>query len=81
MLHNEKNPLLALFEIKNCWCQDAEARDASGDPVKFRDPLATTWDITSAICRLFGWKQACTLFGQRAGTTTTMPFRRQLGMD
>jgi hypothetical protein len=32
--------------------------------VKFHDPLATAWDITGAMCCLFGWRRACTLFGQ-----------------
>ncbi len=64
MLPNEKDKLLALFESDRRWCQGAEARDAYGSPVKFHDPLATAWDITGAMCCLFGWKRACTLFGQ-----------------
>ena len=64
MLPDEKNRLLALFENDRRWCRDAEARDTYGNPVKFHDPLATAWDITGAICCLFGWKRACTLFGQ-----------------
>jgi hypothetical protein len=64
MLPNEKNQLLALFESEKCWCQDAEARDSSGDPVKYHDPFAPAWDITGAMCCLFGWRRARTLFGQ-----------------
>ena len=63
MLSDEKDKLLALFESDKRWCQEAEARDAFGSPVKFHDPLATAWDITGAMCCLFGWKRAYTLFG------------------
>ena len=64
MLSKEKHKLLDFFHCGDRWCQDAEARDASGNPVKFHDPLATAWDITGALCCLFGWKRASTLFGQ-----------------
>ena len=64
MLPDEKEQLLALFDSDRRWCQDAEARDVYGRPVKFHDPLATSWDITGAMCHLFGWTRACTLFGQ-----------------
>ena len=64
MRADEKNKLLTLFDSDERWCQNAEARDASGSPVKFHDPLATAWDITGAMCYLFGWKRACTLFAQ-----------------
>jgi len=64
MLRDEKEKLLAFFESDRRWCQDAEARDANGRPVKFHDPMATAWDITGAMCHLFGWTRACTLFGQ-----------------
>ena len=50
MLPNEKDKLLAFFESDRRWCQDAEARDAYGNAVKFHDPLAAAWDITGAIC-------------------------------
>ena len=52
MLSKEKDKLLALFESDRRWCQDAEARDAYGSPVKFHDPLVTAWDITGAMCCL-----------------------------
>jgi hypothetical protein len=64
MLPKATDKLLALFENETRWCQDAEARDTYGSPVKFHDPLATAWDITGAMCCLFGWKRARTLFGQ-----------------
>jgi len=64
MLAGEREKLLALFDSDRRWCQDAEARDVSGRPVKFHDPGANSWDITGAICCLFGWKRACDLFGQ-----------------
>jgi hypothetical protein len=64
MLPTEKDELLAFFENERRWCTEAEARDAHGSPVKFHDPLATAWDVTGAMCRLFGWKRARTLFGQ-----------------
>ena len=64
MLPDEKDKLLALLEGDKRWCKGAEACDAHGSPVKFHDPLAAAWDITGAMCHLFGWKRACTLFGQ-----------------
>jgi len=64
MLPHEKDKLLVFFESDSRWCQDAEARDAHGSPVRFHDPLATAWDITGAMCHLFGWKRARMLFGQ-----------------
>jgi len=64
MLSNEKDKLLEFLHSGTRWCQDAEARASSGNPVKFHDPLATAWDITGALCGLFGWKRAGTLLGQ-----------------
>ena len=64
MMPDEKERLLALFQSEEHWCKDAEARDGLGRPVKFHDPLATAWDITGALCSLFGWARACALFGQ-----------------
>lgn len=64
MHSNEKDKLLAFFDNSKRWCQNSEARDAQGSPVKYHDPLATAWDITGAMCCLFGWKRASTLFGQ-----------------
>ncbi len=63
MIANEKDKLLAFFDSDGRWCQNAEARDAHGSPVKFHDPLAAAWDITGALCYLFGWNRAYALFG------------------
>jgi hypothetical protein len=64
MMPEEKNRLLALLEHSRVWCQEAEARDAHGDPVRFDDDAAVAWDITGALCRLFGWRRARVLFEQ-----------------
>lgn len=64
MMPDEKAQLLALFVDQGKWCRDAEARDADGHAVRFEDDTAVAWDITGALCRLFGWKRACVLFGQ-----------------
>ena len=64
MIPDERERLLALFDRKQSWCQHAEARDQEGNPVTFDDTSAAAWDITGAMCLLFGWKRACTLFRQ-----------------
>jgi len=64
MMPDEKEQLLALLEHEGSWCQDAEAHDADGDLVRYDDQAAVAWDITGALCRLFGWQRACVLFGQ-----------------
>lgn len=64
MMPDEKTQLLALLEHHGKWCRDAEAHDANGDPVTYDDDAAVAWDITGALCRLFGWQRACVLFGQ-----------------
>jgi hypothetical protein len=64
MMTDEKAQLLALPEHRGTWCRDAEARDASGNAVTYDDAMAVAWDITGAICRLFGWQRASVLFGQ-----------------
>lgn len=46
------------------WCQSAEARRADGQAVTYCDPEAAAWDLTGAVCRLFGWRRACELFIQ-----------------
>lgn len=60
----EKTKLLELLDHQAHWCRDAEARDCEGEAVRYDDDLAVAWDITGAVCRLFGWKRACTLFAQ-----------------
>lgn len=64
MMPQEKDRLLALLAREQCWCQNAEARDDDGNPVAFDDTNAAAWDITGAMCLLFGWKRACELFRQ-----------------
>ena len=64
MISDEKAQLLALLEHADKWCREAEARDANGHAVCFDDDAAVAWDITGALCRLFGWHRACVLFGQ-----------------
>lgn len=64
MTPEEKGQLLVLLGHKEQWCQQAEARDAQGDPVRFNASAAVSWDITGALCRLFGWSRAQVLFGQ-----------------
>ena len=64
MMTDEKAQLLALLAHRGTWCRDAEARDTSGNAVTYDDDAAVAWDITGAICRLFGWQRACVLFGQ-----------------
>jgi hypothetical protein len=64
MTPTEKDKLLALFDGKHRWCQNAEARDADGHPVRYDDLTAVAWDVTGALCRLFGWRWARELFGQ-----------------
>ena len=64
MMPDEKEQVLALFNEKNKWCQLCEARDGHGNPVPYNDETAVAWDIVGGMCRLFGWRRACQLFGQ-----------------
>lgn len=64
MTPDEKSQLLALLEHRGTWCREAEARDADGESVTYDDDAAVAWDITGALCRLFGWRRACDLFPQ-----------------
>jgi len=64
MMPDEKSKLLALLEHEGKWCRGAEAHDAAGEPVRYDDCAAVAWDITGALCRLFGWQRACVLFPQ-----------------
>jgi hypothetical protein len=64
MKPDEKARLLALFAYPGNWCRDAEARNAYGDSVTYDNETAVSWDLTGALCRLFGWHRACLLFGQ-----------------
>ena len=64
MMPDEKAQFLALYSGPGHWCRDAEARDAGGHAVRFDDATAVAWDITGALCRIFGWQRACVLFEQ-----------------
>jgi hypothetical protein len=64
MMPAEKDKLIAFLDSEDRWCKDAEARDVEGNPVRYDDDAAVAWDITGALCRLFGWKRACVLFEQ-----------------
>ncbi len=64
MMPNEKTQLLGLLEHPGKWCRNAEALDAGGNGVVYDDDAAVAWDLTGALCRLFGWQRACVLFEQ-----------------
>ena len=64
MMPEEKEQLLALLDHERRWCRDAEALDANCDAVHYDDDAAVAWDVTGALCRLFGWRRACLLFVQ-----------------
>jgi hypothetical protein len=64
MMEYERERLLALLRDENAWCQDVEARDKDGNPVRYDVDVAVAWDLTGALCHLFGWKRACVLFEQ-----------------
>ena len=64
MIPEEKDQLLGLLDHEGKWCRGAEARDINQDAVQNDDENAVAWDVTGALCRLFGWRRACVLFGQ-----------------
>jgi len=64
MLPIEKQNLLSLFADRRRWCQQAEARNETGEAVRYDDPSAVAWDITGGMCMLFGWHRALELFAQ-----------------
>lgn len=64
MMLAEKQQLLEFFCDSSRWCQNAEAKDANGAAVKFDSADATACDLSGALCRLFGWERATTLFQQ-----------------
>lgn len=61
---DEKTQLLAMLAQAHNWCREAEARDSAGEPVNYDDETAVAWDLTGALCRLFGWQRARVLFEQ-----------------
>lgn len=77
MLAAEKTQLLAFFDRAASWCQNAEARDGNGVAVQYDDPAAVAWDLTGALCRLFGWRRTGVLFAQleRHITGKKAPYR------
>lgn len=64
MTNEERQAILDLLTDEAHWCQDYEARDDAGKPTCFDADDAVAWDLTGALCRLFGWDRACALFGQ-----------------
>lgn len=64
MMKHEKERILEHLRARERWCRNAEARDRNGRAVHFDDPAATAWDLTGAICLLFGWPRALELFPQ-----------------
>ncbi len=64
MTQDEKDSLVSMLSVPARWCREAEARDRSGDAVHFDDPAAVAWDLTGAVCYLFGWERARELFVQ-----------------
>ena len=64
MMPDEKSQLLDLLGEDGTWCRDAEARNSHGEAVAYDNNAAVAWDITGALCRLFGWDRACVLFEQ-----------------
>ncbi|MCB9853422.1 MAG: hypothetical protein H6819_10035 [Phycisphaerales bacterium] len=64
MTQDERQALLDLLDEESRWCRDFEARNVNGQSTCFDSDDAVAWDLTGAICRLFGWERACALFGQ-----------------
>lgn len=64
MTQQEKDRLLALLSSQRTWCQEVEARDRRGQAVRYNDASAVAWDLTGAVCHLFGWDRALELFAQ-----------------
>lgn len=64
MMEEEKERLLTLLCDEHAWCQDVEARDKDGNPARYDEDAAVAWDLTGAVCYLFGWRRACVLFEQ-----------------
>ncbi len=62
MMQEEKDRLLALFSERSAWCQDCEARNRRGEPVRYDDGTAAAWDLVGGMCRLFGWERARSMF-------------------
>ncbi len=66
MSSSEQDRLAGLLDDAQRWSQGAEARDDQGEPVAFSDHTAVAWDLSGALCRLFGWPRAAELFPEVA---------------
>ena len=64
MTQNEKDQLLTLLSSESRWCKNTEAQDSQGGGVCYNDSTAVAWDLTGAVCHLFGWPRALQLFAQ-----------------
>ncbi|MCO6435505.1 MAG: hypothetical protein J5J06_00265 [Phycisphaerae bacterium] len=64
MMHDEKEQLLTLFASPGAWCRNAEAVDVNGEHVAYDNAMAVAWDLSGAMCHLFGWQRAFVLFDQ-----------------
>lgn len=64
MKADEKIKLLEMFDSARKWCQGSEARNQAGDPIRYDDPTAVSWDLVGGMCHLFGWRRASSLFRQ-----------------
>lgn len=81
MLEDEQAKLLSLFSEEQRWCQNAEACDRNGSPVRYGDADAVSWDITGAVCRLFGWGRGSVLFDQMYRHVTGAPIKTRYNQD
>jgi len=43
-----------LLQIPTSWTTGSFARDKNGEPVDIHNPLATSWCLVGAICRVYG---------------------------
>ncbi len=64
MMPDERDQLLTLFHAPTRWTQHVEAMDQRGEPVRYDSAGAVAWDLTGAICHLFGWRRGLALFEQ-----------------
>ncbi len=64
MMPDERARLLELLGHEGRWCRAVEALDADGRGVAYDDASAVAWDLTGAVCHLFGWERARVLFAQ-----------------
>ncbi|MCA9245066.1 MAG: hypothetical protein KDA32_14000, partial [Phycisphaerales bacterium] len=60
----EREQLLQLLNAPSRWTQHMEAQDERGAPALYDSDDAVAWDLTGALCRLFGWRRGLALFEQ-----------------